>query len=256
LTRGPNAGQLAANGFAALADLDVTSTGVADGKFDANDIAFASVKLWKDLNQEGISQGGELFTFAALGIQSISVTGTASNVDLGGGNTQTFSGSFTRVGGQTGASGTAELAGSLLLANNNFYRQFTDDPALTAAAQALPQMTGSGAVRDLRPAMSLGTTQAVDLQAKLTQFASDPTRDAQQSHLDALIQSWGATSAMLTSIQTSTTLANPAAGAGSITAVAQFAASNAKLHARVTTLERSSGHIKAEANECYWKEFA
>ena len=80
------------------------STGVADGKFDANDIAFASVKLWKDLNQEGISQGGELFTFAALGIESISVTGTASNVDLGGGNTQTFSGSFTRVGRQTGAS--------------------------------------------------------------------------------------------------------------------------------------------------------
>ncbi len=194
LTHGPNTGQTAANGFAALADLDANASGVADGKFDASDVAFSSVKLWKDLNQDGISQSGELFTFAQLGIQSISVSGTAGNIDLGGGNTQTFSGSFTRVGGQTGASGTAELAGSLLLANNNFYRQFTDDPALTAAAQALPQMTGSGLVRDLRPAVSLGTPQAAELLTQLTQFAADATRDLQQIHLDALIQSWGATS--------------------------------------------------------------
>ncbi len=242
LTRGPNAGQLAANGFAALADLDANASGVADGKFDANDVAFSSVKLWKDLNQDGISQSGELFTFAQLGIESINVSGTATNINLGGGNTQTFSGSFTRVGGETGASGTADLAGSLLLANNNFYRQFTDDPVLTAAALALPQMTGSGAVRDLRPAMSLGTTQALDLQTKLTNFAADATRDLQQSHLDALVQSWGATSSMLTSIQTSTILANPAAGAGSITAVAQFAASNPTLYAQITALEQFNGN--------------
>ena len=146
LTHGPNTGQTAANGFAALADLDANASGVADGKFDSSDVAFSSVKLWKDLNQDGVSQNTELFTFAQLGIQSINVTGTASNVNLGGGNTQTFSGSFTRVGGQTGASGTAQLVGSLLLTNNNFYRQFTDDPALTSAALARPQMTGSGAV--------------------------------------------------------------------------------------------------------------
>ena len=241
LTRGPNAGQLAANGFAALADLDANASGVADGKFDASDVAFSSVKLWKDLNQDGISQSGELFTFAQLGIQSINVSGTATNISLGGGNTQTFSGSFTRVGGATGASGTADLAGSLLLANNNFYRQFTDDPVLTSAALALPQMTGSGLVRDLRPAASLGTTQAANLLAQLTQFAADTTRDLQMAHLDGLIQSWGATSAMPTSIQTSTTMATPAAGSGSITAVAQFAAGNPALYARITALERFDG---------------
>jgi hypothetical protein len=74
LTHGPNAGQRAANGFAALADLDANSAGVADGKFDANDVAFASVKLWKDLNQDGVSQAGELFTFAHLGVQGVDVT--------------------------------------------------------------------------------------------------------------------------------------------------------------------------------------
>jgi hypothetical protein len=107
LATGPNAGQTAANGFEALANLDMDANGVADGKFDSNDVAYASVKLWKDLNQDGTSQAGELFTFDQLGVASINV------------------------------SGTAQLAGSLLLANNNFYRQFTDDPALTVAVQTL-----------------------------------------------------------------------------------------------------------------------
>ncbi|MHB1198507.1 MAG: hypothetical protein ACYCZ6_02905 [Polaromonas sp.] len=49
---------------------------------------------------------------------------------------------------------------NLVLANNSFYRQFTDDPVVTAEAAALPQMQGSGLVRDLRQAMSLGAAQA------------------------------------------------------------------------------------------------
>ena len=221
LTHGPNAGQLAANGFAALADLDANASGMADGKFDSNDVEFASVKLWQDLNQDGISQSGELFSFAQLGVQSINLNASASNTALldpvtgaATGNTQTFAGSFTKVGGAVGDAGTAQLAGSLLLSNDNFYRQFTDDPALTTQALNLPQMQGSGLVRDLRPALSLGTAQAQALQTQLTQFAADTTRTLQLAHLDALIQSWGATSAMPTSIQTNLTLANPADGEG------------------------------------------
>jgi len=150
LTTGANAGKNATDGFAALRDLDSN----ADGKFDASDAAFSSVKIWKDLNQNAISETGELFTLADAGVQSISLSASASNLNLGGGNTQTFTGSFTRVGGGTGTAGTAELVGNLLLANNNFYRQFNDDPALTPEARVLPGMQGSGWVRDLRPAMS------------------------------------------------------------------------------------------------------
>ena len=193
LTRGPNAGQLASNGFAALADLDADALGVADGKFDSNDAAFASVRLWKDANQNGVSEAGELFSFSVLGVQSINVTALASNVNLGGGNTQTFTGSFNRVGGVVGDAGTAELAGSLLLANNNFYRQFTDDPVVTPTAQALPQMTGSGWVRDLREAMSLGTAAALELQAKVSAFAVATTKAGQMALLDEVIAAWGKT---------------------------------------------------------------
>jgi hypothetical protein len=190
-TQGAHAGQIATNGFEALADLDSN----ADGRFDASDAAFGSVQLWKDANQDGISQSNELSTFAQLGVASINVTGTPNNVNLGGGNTQTFSGNFTRVGGAVGSAGTAELASSLLLANNNFYRTFTDNPALTSAAQALPHLQGSGLVRDLRPAMSLGTPQALDLQAKLTEFAGTNTRAGQQALVDDLLLKWADTSA-------------------------------------------------------------
>jgi hypothetical protein len=189
LTSGTRIGQKAANGFEALADLDSN----ADGKFDAADTAFASVKLWKDANQNGISEAGELFAFADQGVASINVTGTASNVDLGGGNTQSLAGSFTRTNGQTGNAGTAELAGSLLLANNNFYREFTDDPQVTSAAAALPQMRGSGWVRDLREAMSLGTAAALELQQKVSAFGAATTRDAQMALLDGVIEAWGKT---------------------------------------------------------------
>ena len=74
LTRGPRAGQRAADGFEALADLDSNN----DGQFNAADAAFASVKLWKDANQNGISEAGELFTFAQLGVQGIKVAGGMS----------------------------------------------------------------------------------------------------------------------------------------------------------------------------------
>ena len=49
----------------ALADLDSNN----DGQFNAADAAFASVRLWKDANQNGISEAGELFTLAQLGVQ-------------------------------------------------------------------------------------------------------------------------------------------------------------------------------------------
>ncbi|MEY3125288.1 MAG: hypothetical protein RLZZ573_1808, partial [Pseudomonadota bacterium] len=40
------------------------------------DAAYASLRLWQDANQDGISQSSELKTLAELGIASINVAGT------------------------------------------------------------------------------------------------------------------------------------------------------------------------------------
>jgi hypothetical protein len=60
-------GRKATDGLDALADLDSNN----DGVFDASDAQFADVRLWRDLNQDGVSQANELTTLAENGIVSI-----------------------------------------------------------------------------------------------------------------------------------------------------------------------------------------
>jgi len=188
-------GSKAANGFQALAQYDLN----ADGTINASDAAFQNLRVWRDANQDGVTQEGELASLTDLGITSISVAAQASNINLGNGNTQPWSASFTRVDGTSGNSGVAQLSGSLLLSSNNFYRDFTDDPALTDAAVNLPQMGGSGWVRDLREAMSIEGDAAQELEQIATAYSSATTRDAQLSMLDELISDWAATSGRLVS---------------------------------------------------------
>ncbi|WP_280191080.1 hypothetical protein [Delftia sp. PS-11] len=66
-------GQKAAHGFAALSELDVGGTdgGAGDGVFDAKDAQYASLRIWRDLNQDGISQANKLQTLAEAGVASI-----------------------------------------------------------------------------------------------------------------------------------------------------------------------------------------
>ncbi|WP_421564455.1 calcium-binding protein, partial [Paracidovorax sp. MALMAid1276] len=181
-------GNKAANGYAALAQHDANG----DGQINSADVVYSQLRVWQDLNQDGISQANELRTLAELGIASIGVQGTEVNVDLGNGNTMPLQGTFTRMDGSAGTSGVAELSGSLLLAGNGFYREFSDDPTPTEAARALPQMRGSGWARDLREAMS--TSSGASLQRQVQAFAAADTRDAQMAVLDGLLTEWAKSS--------------------------------------------------------------
>jgi hypothetical protein len=96
-----------------------------DGVVNSLDANFNQLRVWRDLNQDGISQAGELQTLSQAGIASMGVAGTTINVNLAVitngcavGNTHIASGSFTRSDGGAGRSGTAELTGSYLLAGN------------------------------------------------------------------------------------------------------------------------------------------
>ncbi|MCU0964451.1 MAG: calcium-binding protein, partial [Burkholderiaceae bacterium] len=95
------------------------SLGYGDGIFDANDAAFSQVRLWQDLNQDGISQAGELSTLAAKGIASIGLTPSTTTVNLGNGNTITGQATVTRSNGSTTQIDSVDLqAGNLDLADN------------------------------------------------------------------------------------------------------------------------------------------
>ena len=187
-------GQKAANGFAALADLDSN----LDGVFNSADTQFTNVRLWRDLNQDGISQTNELTTLTDAGITGINLTSTATNLTLTGGNVQTAAGTYTKANGQTGTVGefTTGSTGNLDLTQNPFYSEFTTPIPLTAAASAIANMQGSGMVRDLREAASLDAKLVTDVNA-----LSGTTRTQMMSQLDDFLKTWANTSGMLTSKQ-------------------------------------------------------
>ena len=236
-------GRKALDGFDALRDLDSN----ADGVFDANDTRFNDVRVWRDLNQDGVSQASELKTLAEHNIAAIALNPVAANTNFGNGNRLTHTALYTRTDGSTGT------AANLIPAANAFYREYTDAIPLSAAAQTLPDMRGSGAVRDVREAASISSAAGAAFAAKLTEYQGATTRQAQLDMLDDLIRAWGATSDMKTSIDVNRIKARYHIWTGNImpppdfkwesdaTTIEEFKANNPSLYELATTLERFNG---------------
>ncbi|MEO8024744.1 MAG: calcium-binding protein [Polaromonas sp.] len=180
----------ATDGFDALRDLD--SDG--DGFITAADAAYGELKIWQDTNQDGISQSTELKTLAELSISSIGVNGTAAGPQAGqviNSNLVALSTTFTQ-------DGQTHTVGAIDLEANNFFTEFPSEVVdeagnpvpITVEAQELPQMNGSGMVRNMQAAASLSE----DFAAALTTYAATSTREGQRSQLDNLVTLWAETS--------------------------------------------------------------
>ena len=180
----------APNGFAAPASLDSNN----DGIIDAKDPAFAQLKLWRDTNQDGtVNQStnvagstntSELISLTAAGIVSLSLANVLKNQATGNGNTLTREGSFTKLvttldsaTGQTVTQTVTQTMGEYNLAINTFDTQFKDNITISDTAKTLPNMQGSGNVRELQQA----ATQSSSLQSLLSQFSTATTRNAQKA---------------------------------------------------------------------------
>ncbi|WP_288639585.1 hypothetical protein [uncultured Comamonas sp.] len=177
----PN-GTLAPNGFAALAALDANG----DGIIDASDPAFAELKLWRDADQNGATGAGELISLADAGIVSLNLAHTLKNQRLANGNTLAREGTFTRADGSTSAMGEFKLA------IDTFDTKFANAIDVPESLKSLPDMQGSGSVRELWQAAA----QSGELAGVLTQFQNAATRAEQKALLDPLLSAWADTSGM------------------------------------------------------------
>ncbi|CWM61611.1 Iron-regulated protein frpA [Neisseria meningitidis] len=172
-------GSFAKHGYAALAELD--SNG--DNIINAADAAFQSLRVWQDLNQDGISQTNELRTLEELGIQSLDLAYKDVNKNLGNGNTLAQQGSYTKT------NGTTAKMGDLLLAADNLHSRFKDKVELTAEQAKAANLAGIGRLRDLREAAALSG----DLANMLKAYSAAETKEAQLALLDNLIHKWAET---------------------------------------------------------------
>ncbi len=86
----------ASNGLEALAEYDSNS----DGVFDGSDTIFNDVRVWQDINVDGVVDEGELHTLVDLGIASINLGGTNPNGEILAGNEILARSSLATTSGQ------------------------------------------------------------------------------------------------------------------------------------------------------------
>jgi T1SS-143 domain-containing protein len=113
-----------AGSLAALATLDENG----DGRIDAGDSAYQNLKVWQDLDHDGVSDAGELTGLAALGITGINLGATAVDGYVNG-QQLLAEGTFTYADGSTGS--FAEVGFETELGEGETYVVGADQPPLT-----------------------------------------------------------------------------------------------------------------------------
>ena len=172
-------GTHAVHGYAALAEYDSNS----DGMVDAKDAELDKLRVWRDLNQDGVSQKEELFTLEEVGVQSLNVAYQDSNRNLGDGNRLAQEGSYI------GKDGKVRTMGDLLLSNNPFYSRYSQAVKLTNEQRTTANLQGVGRLRDLREAAALSP----DLAKVLLAYTKAETKAQQKALLDNLVDNWAKT---------------------------------------------------------------
>lgn len=171
-----NNGNRAENGFQALAEYD--SNG--DGVINAQDAAYSTLQVWRDLNGNGVSDDGELQGLAAAGVVSIGTGYSTSN------HTDANGHEHRQIGTVMLASGIASTAADVWFKVDSTRRVNSGNIELPDDVLSQANARGFGKVQDLHQAMALDS----GLKSLLTQYvaATDPaSRDAL---LDTLIYRW------------------------------------------------------------------
>ncbi|WP_236341795.1 calcium-binding protein [Paenibacillus plantiphilus] len=171
-------GAKAANGFAALADIDDNR----DGKIDANDAAYSQLRIWKDVNSDGVINNGEILTLTDAGVVSIGTGYSSSNMVDAQGNEHRQIGAFTK------ADGTTAAMHDVWFKMDKMYSETNNPLAVTAEVLHLPDIKGFGDVHSLHQAMMRDGSGR--LQTLVQQFASESDAGLRKQLVTTIIYAW------------------------------------------------------------------
>jgi len=139
-------GEYATSGFEALREFDDNN----DGKIDAKDNVYSKLKMWQDINHDGLSQSEELKSLADLGIVSIDLESTVTGAIDVMNNIQRRLSSFMKSDGST-----AQVGEYLLNRDTVDSRDiFGESIVVPKDILLLPNMQGAGRVSSLHASMA------------------------------------------------------------------------------------------------------
>ncbi|MGH1377176.1 MAG: calcium-binding protein, partial [Alphaproteobacteria bacterium] len=142
------------NGFARLEQYDSND----DGVIDSLDDIWSELRIWQDLNQDGVSQSSELLTLDNIGIASIDVANYALDSFVGmanGGFTRIIEGhTITHSGTYTMADGTVREIADVWFNNSLQDSVYQESVDVDVRTFFLPDVRGYGLMPNLFVAMS------------------------------------------------------------------------------------------------------
>lgn len=176
-------GNFAKNGYEALAEFDDNG----DGAVTSADGIFEDLRIWRDLNSDGVANDGELQTLAELGVDSIS-TSYETNVFTDSNNVEhREEGDYTRVDGSSGLTNTLWFESDR---RNTVPVEIHSGEGISVSEdiEALPNAVGFGNAYSLHHAIVLD--ESGELRSKVDQFISEQDSTARKALVREILIFW------------------------------------------------------------------
>ncbi|MEW6351607.1 MAG: hypothetical protein AB1646_21360 [Thermodesulfobacteriota bacterium] len=171
------------DGFGSLTFYDADG----NGKLDASDPIWSELRIWQGyMDNVGYigdpSEQGKISTLDEMGIIAIDVNSTITNITDESGNTEVRSGQFIWADGSSGK--IAEYAFHMDASDT----EAVEEVEVSSDISALPQLHGSGTLRNLHQAMALDSTGR--LRDLVEAFASETRVAERESIMTDLFFKW------------------------------------------------------------------
>lgn len=175
-----NGGGFSLNPLEALAREDFNKDRVVNAKY----LNWQSLRVWRDLSQDGVCQPNELFTLEELSIESFNLKKYETNGRQQNGNYHYGSGSYKTNEGKRDFC-------VVYFQSNPGISQFTERiPIQQEIRHIIPNLRGAGAVRDLREACMLN----LEIVGIIREFDNAENDEERRIIMDHLLTVWAATS--------------------------------------------------------------